>query len=337
MSQSMAKQLHLARSLYLIIFTLSWGLFGCNNLGSSSGFVSVTTTNNNTKNNFPQVVATTTILCDLVDKIASGTINLSCLIPPNTDPYTYQVNNNDRQALYQAKLIFYNGYNLEPQLIKAIINTPNRSPKVAVAKFAVKKPLYYRNQGRRIPNPHIWHNVKHATRMVAVINSFLGQRFPQNKNIYQENANALKSELFQLHKWVKTRINTIPKEQRELITAHDSMGYYAKAYGFNLSGSVHSINTTKKPTPARSQALVQGIKKAKVLTIFPEFTVETESIRNVAKQAGVKIANQKLYTHALSEPGTKADTYRKMITTNTRSIVEGLGGTYFIFTPKQKP
>ncbi|CCH66953.1 Periplasmic solute binding protein [Richelia intracellularis HH01] len=330
----MLKQVNLAPSLYIVIFTLGWSLFGCNNLVNTPSFVSVTTTNDkHVHNKLPKVVATTTIICDLVSKITGRTINLNCLIPPNTDPHTYQLSNADQQAINQADLIFYNGYSLETQIIKAIRTTQNRSPKVAVAKFAVKKPLYFINKGHQSPNPHVWHNVGYAVRMIAVINSFLGQKFPQNKYIYQKNANTLKSELFQLDTWITNRVKSIPKHKRKLITVHNSMSYYAKKYNFNLSGSLYNSSRISQPYSNHLQTLAKSIIKAKVFTIFPEFTINTELIIKVARQAGVKIANKKLYTDALSNPGSEADTYQKMMTTNTRTIIEALGGTYLIFTP----
>ncbi|MDJ0620174.1 MAG: zinc ABC transporter substrate-binding protein [Calothrix sp. MO_192.B10] len=332
----MSKKLRLTHSLYLTLFILSWGLLGCNNIRNPSGFVSVTTTNTSpAKNSLPQVVATTSIICDLADKIAGQTINLTCLIPPNTDPHIYQVKTTDQQAINQAKLILYNGYNLEPNLIKAIKSTQNRAPKVAVAQFAVKKPLYVRVNRQKQADPHVWHDIKNGMKMADVINSFLGQVFPKNANLYKTNTTALKTELAQVEQWIKLRIASIPEGQRQLITAHNSMAYYAKAYGFSVSGSVNNITTATKPSSGRLQALVKGLKKAKVPTIFPEATIESQSINTVAQQAGVKIAARKLYSDALSTPGTEADTYQKMMTANTRTIVEGLGGTYLIFTPKK--
>ena len=332
----MSNKLRVNHRLYLTLFVLSWGLLGCNNIGNTSGFVSVTTTQNTPiKNTLPQVVATTNVLCDLTDKIAGQTINLTCLLPPNTDPHIYQVKTTDQQAINQAKLIFYNGYNLEPNIIRAIKSSKNRAPKVAVAQFAVKKPLYVSINRRKQANPHIWHDIKNGMRMVDVISSFLGKVIPQNAQIYQKNATALKVELSQVNQWIKSRIATIPSKQRQLITAHNSMAYYAKAYGFSVSGSVNNITTNKKPTAGRLKTLVKGLKKARVPTIFPEASVESQSINAVAQQAGVKISPRKLYSDTLSPPGTEADTYQKMMTSNTRTIVEGLGGTYLIFTPKQ--
>ena len=332
----MSNKLRLTRNLYLIIFALSWGLFGCNNIGNTPGFVSVITTQNTpNKKNLPKVVVTTTIICDLADKIAGQTINLTCLLPANADPQIYQVTNKDQQAINQAKLIFYNGYNLEPNLIRAIKSTQNSAPKVAVAQFAVKKPLYVSINRRKQADPHIWHDVKNGMKMVDVISSFLGQVIPQNASTYQNNATALKQELTQVDQWIKSRIASIPSNQRQLITAHHSMAYYAKAYGFSVSGSVNNLDTSQKPTAGRLKALVKGIKKAKVPTIFPEASFASQSINTVAQQAGVKISARKLYTHALSPLGTEADTYQKMMTSNTRTIVEGLGGTYLMFTPKQ--
>ncbi len=314
-------------------FTLSISLFGCNNTENISNISSVVTTPPPTPQNLPKVVATTSVLCDFTKQIAGDTVNLTCLIPTNSDPHLYQSKAEDTQAINQAKLIIYHGYNLETNLIRIIRNTKNTAPKIAVAQIAVPKPQRVKIGSKNIIDPHIWHNVQHAIQMVSVISTNLSKIAPKNNQIYTENTAKIKNELTQLDAWIKTRITTIPENNRKLITTHDGMGYYAKRYGFSLTGSLSGVNTQQKTSKSRLNALVQGIKKANIPTIFPEHTIDSKVTQTIAKQANVKVSQRKLYTDGLGDSGSDADTYQKMMTANTRTILEGLGGTYLIFEP----
>ncbi|MHC5830012.1 MAG: metal ABC transporter solute-binding protein, Zn/Mn family, partial [Nostoc sp.] len=117
-----------------------------------------TTTQRN--ENLPQVVATTSVLCDLTRQVAGNTVNLTCLIPPTADPKFYKPKPEDRKAIEQANLILYTGYNFEPNLIKLIKATKNTAPKIAVGQLGVPKPLKFQAGAKNITDPHLWHNTK---------------------------------------------------------------------------------------------------------------------------------------------------------------------------------
>lgn len=91
--------------------------------------------------NLPQVVATTTVLCDLTEQIAGPAIDLTCLMEPGEDPHVYEPTPSDRRAIEEADLVLYGGYNFEPDLIQIIQATTSPSPKVAVYELAVPEPL----------------------------------------------------------------------------------------------------------------------------------------------------------------------------------------------------
>lgn len=311
--------------LLLVIFVS--GFFGCRNQTTST---SITQATNVVDQNLPKVVATTSVLCDLTRQIAENTINLTCLIPPNQLPQTYQTTTEDRNAIEQANLIFYNGYNLEPQLIKQIKAIKNSASKIAVSQIAVSGPLQFIVNGRRVNNPYIWHNPKNAIRMVEVINSNLNKLEPSNSNIYNENTTRIKNELNQLDNWIKLKIATIPKEKRRLITTNNAMDYYTKAYGIP---SV-TLGSETQATEQRVKNLVKFVEKSNVPTIFADMLDTSKVMESVATEAQVNLSQRQLYTQGLGESTSDGDTYQNMMVANTRTIVEGLGGTYLIFQPK---
>ncbi|BDI15838.1 hypothetical protein ANSO36C_16400 [Nostoc cf. commune SO-36] len=280
------------------------------------------------------MVATTSVLCDLTRQVAGNTVNLTCLIPPTANPQFYKPKQEDRKAIEQANLILYTGYNFEPNLIKLIKATKNPAPKIAVGQVAVSKPQKFQVGGKNVTDPHVWHNSKNTIRMVEVINSNLRKLESSNAETYSRNTKKITNELTQLDKWIKSRIASIPAKKRKLVTTSDALGYYAKAYSISLAGGLQSISTNEKLTAARVKNLATNIKRAKVSTIFAEEAINPNLIESVATEAEVKISDRKLYAEGLGEPGSDGDTYQKMMIANTRTIAEGLGGTYLMFEAK---
>jgi manganese/iron transport system substrate-binding protein len=326
----MLKKLLFYNHLCVAFVILLFGFFGCARQATNTSFTQATTVNEN----LPNVVATTSILCDLIKQVADNTVNLACLIPPGTDPHSYQPKPGDRQIIDQANLIFYNGYNLEPSLIRIIKSTSNTAPKIAVSQLAVPTPQRFIEDGQRVIDPHIWHNAKYGIKMVEIISNNLKKIEPNNAEIYNSNTKQIKSELTQLDSWIKTRIASIPRDKRKLVSTHNALAYYAKAYGIPLAGVLAGINPANKPTDTQINNLVKNIQQAKVPTIFAESKINPQLIQSVAQEAEVRVSERRLYTDGLGEPNSDGDSYQKMMAANTRTIVEGLGGTYLIFQPK---
>lgn len=184
------------------------------------------------------------------------------------------------------------------------------------------------------PDPHIWHNVQNVIKMAEVIRSQLAALNPDDQELYAKNAKQLTTNLEQLDAWVKAQVATIPKGQRQLITTHDALGYYINAYGFSDSDALQGISGEEAPTAARVKELVQKIKKSKVPTIFAEVTANDKVIGTVAREAKVKLSDQKLLADGLGEKGSDTGTYIGMITSNTCAIVDGLGGNCSSFDGK---
>ncbi|MBD2139560.1 zinc ABC transporter substrate-binding protein [Anabaena sp. FACHB-1237] len=311
--------------LNITIISLILTIVGCNQKNTNNNIYSKS--QNLNSNNLPVVVATNSIICDLTKQIAAKTINLICLIPPGINPINYQSVPEDKQAIDQAKLILYHGYNFDPGLTKMIRTTENNIPKIPVAEIAVKSPIKFKKNGQEVPEPHIWHNVKNAMKMVYIINDNLGKTFPKNANLYNENANKINQELSQLNSWVKTRLDSIPNKNRQLLTTNTAMIYYVNAY--NLP-----YKNISKTTDVNIDNVAENIKKSKVPTIFADTTISLNSLTAVSKKANVRLFPRPLYIDGLGEVNSDGETYQKMMDANTRTIVEGLGGTYLKFAVK---
>lgn len=315
-------------------------LAGCN---SGTQPINPTGTGGTSNNNLPKIVATHSVLCDLTKAIAQDTVDLTCLVKPGEDAHLYKATPQDRKAIEKAQLILYGGYNFEPQLIQILKASNNSAAKIAVHEVAVPKPIMAEEEHEVGEKPaedeiaadsHIWHNAQNGIRMVEIIREQLTKVAPTNFNFYAGNAHKLTDELKQVDAWIKAQINTIPAKQRKLVTTHDSLNYYANAYGLTIEGALQGVSTDEKPTAARVKELVTEVKTAGVPTIFAEVSANDKVIGTVAQEAGVKVANQELFVDGLGKPGSKGGTYMGMLTTNTCAITEGLGGKCTPFAAK---
>ncbi|MBK1990643.1 zinc ABC transporter substrate-binding protein [Sphaerospermopsis aphanizomenoides BCCUSP55] len=311
---------------------LTIGFSGCGNQVKDTAYTQSNQTARINKD-LPYVVATTSVLCDLTKQVAGDTINLTCLVPPGLDPRNYQATPEDIQAIEQANLIFYHGYNFEPSLIKVIQTTKNRAPKIAVSQRAVPQPQRLINKGKIFTEPHIWHDVKNTIQIVEVINTNLVKLLPKHEEKYNIHTRKLNKELNQLHGWIKSTLATIPKKNRKLLTTHAAMIYYVKAYNLPYKGSLPDISNEDNLTDTKVKNLAEYIQNTKVQTVFADTTTNLILLEPITKEANVKLFSRQLYIDGLGEPGSDGETYQKMMDANTRSIVEGLGGTYLKFAP----
>jgi manganese/iron transport system substrate-binding protein len=320
----------------------------------------------------PLVVATTSILCDLTQQVAADTITLTCLMEPGQDPHTYQALPSDRQAIDEADLVLYDGYNAAPSISGMVEASSNTAPKVAVFEAAVTAPLMGKGHNHDhdhaegeahdhaegeahdhdhaegenhdhdhaegeasdhgeaaelVPDPHIWHSASNNAAMVEVIATNLALVNPDQTDFYQDNAAQLSAQFAELDGWIQTQVETVPVNNRRLVTTHDSFRYFADAYDFEVKGALSGLSTAEKPSAAALTALVDQVKGATVPAIFAETTTNPDLINTVANDAGVKVAEQPLFVEGPGGPGTAAETTQAMLVANTCTIVNALGGT----------
>ncbi|MDJ0615871.1 MAG: zinc ABC transporter substrate-binding protein [Calothrix sp. MO_192.B10] len=285
-----------------------------------------TSQNSTSADGKPRVVATSTIIADLTEKIAQDEIQLTGILKPGTDPHVYEPVPADSRNLEKAQLILYNGFNLEPGLIK-LMNSTAKGRKIAVGEAA--KPLQLeKEKGQTVPDPHVWGDVKNAIAMTKVIRDALIELSPEDREIFTQQAQQLIQELQQLDTWIAKQIATIPPDKRKLVTTHDAFQYYGRAYGIPIAGTLIGISTEEQPSAQTVRKLVDAIKKIGIPAIFAETTINPALIKTVAAEAKVKLPPRQLYSDSIGAAGSEGDSYVKMMSANTRTIVEALGGKY---------
>ncbi len=298
----------------------------------------------------PRVVASYSLLCEFTEEIAQDTVEIDCLVGGGEDPHAYNPTPQDRRAIEQADLVLYGGYDHEPIIVSLIEANERDIPKIAVHEVAVRDPIIGEahddhgdedehghgdedEHGAEAPDPHVWHDVENAIAMVEIIEAELSSVNPEAAATYSENAENLKGQLGQLHAWIQEQVETIPPDQRKIILTHDALSYYAQAYQIEQTGALQGLFREERPTAASVTSLARTIQESGVPTIFVEANISDQVIQTVAREANVEVASDPLYIDGLGSATDEAGTYIGMMTSNTCTIVNGLGGTCEQFSP----
>jgi ABC-type Zn uptake system ZnuABC Zn-binding protein ZnuA len=270
------------------------------------------------------VVATFSILGDLVKTVAGDNIDLHVLVGPNGDTHTFEPIPADGVALAQASIIFENGLGFESWLDKLYAASGSKAKRVVVTAGVQPGKISIGDQAGAT-DPHAWQDVTFTMKMVSTIQAALAAQDPPHAALYQTNAAAYLAQLQGLDAYIQQQASSLPAVRRKLVTNHDALGYFAKRYGFQVIGDVlGSVSTeASQPSAAELAQLSDEIKSAGVPAIFTENIENSAVISQVAHEAGVAVAPA-LYTDALGQPGSTGDTYVKMMRYNIDTIVAAL-------------
>jgi len=278
-----------------------------------------------------RVVATYSVLGDLVKNVAGDGAEVVTLVGPVGDAHTFEPTPKDGISLAEADVIFENAVGFEAWLDKLHSSSKSKAKRVVVTEGLQLREGECNHDHKpgekheHEDDPHVWHEVKNAIHMVGVIRDRLVEADPPNADKYRDNAAAYLDRLTALDAWVVAKVATLPKERRKLVTSHDTFGYFADRHGFEVVGTVLASVSTEAsdPSPATFAKLVEAVKAAKVPAIFAENVHNPKLMERLATEASVKLAPP-LFTDALSKPGSDGDTYEKMVQHNVTTIVDAL-------------
>lgn len=260
----------------------------------------------------PSVVAVDGVLCDLTRTLVQGAARVTCLVPAGADPHGLALKGSDRQALSSARLVLFNGYNLTPALKRIRVSAPH----VAVAERAVP--------GRsKTSDPHVWHDPRLASAMVneasEALQPVLGSAHSAS---LQRRRKAMNAVLGRLGSWSAQQIQTVPKEQRVLVTAHRAFSTFADRYGIRELPVVDSYATGGLLRPSSLSAIAQAIRASGTKAIFAEVLPPSKTLRRISAVSGVPLAKAPLYADGLA-PGKS---WVETATANVCTFVSAQGG-----------
>jgi ABC-type Zn uptake system ZnuABC Zn-binding protein ZnuA len=269
------------------------------------------------------IVATHTIIGDIVGNVGRDHIKLVTLVGPNGEPHYYEPTPADLRVLGQAAIVFETGFGFETWMGRAHTASGGTASRVPVsANITPIIALDGPEAGE--PDPHFWFDARHMMSAVEVVRDSLSHVDPANADAYRANAATYLGQLRELDDWIVQQVGTVPSTQRTIVTSHDTFGYFARRYGFQVAGTaLTSFSSEAQPSAQHVNALVREIRSAQVRVIFPENVANTALMERIAREAGVSLG-QPLYTDALGDPSGPAGTYIGMMRSNVSAIMDSL-------------
>jgi ABC-type Zn uptake system ZnuABC Zn-binding protein ZnuA len=280
-----------------------------------------------------RVVATTSIIGDVVANVGGERIALVVLMGPGQDPHSYEPAAQDLTAAAEADVVFVNGWNLEQGLADDLLaigeGTPVVPISVGIEPLLLGAEAAEQGSGGAGANadPHVWFSVPNVMQWAENVEEVLRTLDPANAELYAANAAAYHTELEELDAFVFEQFETIPPEQRVLVTNHDTFGYLADEYSFEVVGTVLPASSTlAEPSASDLAALVEAMAAAGACTIFTENTASDQLAQTVGSELAdcAQVQVLPLYTDSLGPASSGAESYVAMMRSNTETVVSGL-------------
>ncbi len=266
-----------------------------------------------------QVVATFSILGDLVRNVAGMSTVVDVLVGPDGDVHAFEPNPADGVVLADADIIFENGLHLEPWLDDLYGSSASAARRVVVTDGVTP----FEVSTDEI-DPHVWQDVTAAAQIVEVIAAAMAKTDPENAAVYLENAAAYNAKLAGLDQQIQAAALLLDPGRRKLVTSHDALGYFARRYGFDIVATALGSSTeSADPSAGDIARLVDTIRSAGMPAIFAENVAHSDLMQRIAQETGATLVDT-LYTDALGAPGTAGDTYIGMMSYNSSQIVGAL-------------
>ena len=282
-----------------------------------------------------RVVATTTIVGDVVQAVGGSDIELTTLLGAGLDPHTFEPAPRDAAVVADADLLFINGGGLETflePLVKA--NRKGQTPVVdlssglnlAVREHAACEEHHDHEHEHHAQDPHVWLDPQLVQQWTKTIERVLTERDPVHAAVYQQRAEAYRAQLEILDKWIIGQLADLPENKRRFVTDHDEFGYFADRYGFAITGALlPNVSTATETSAKELAALESSIRTSGTRVLIVGNSVNPSLAQRVARDTGLTVVT--LYTGALSKSGEPAATYLTFMRYNVEALFQALKKT----------
>lgn len=275
----------------------------------------------------PRVLATTTVVADLVRQVAGDRVPVDCLMGAGIDPHGYKATPRDADRLARADLVVASGLHLEGKLGELLAKLAARTRVVAVAEALPRDRLLEVAPG--LYDPHVWFDARLWSMCAPTVAEALTAVDPAGAAVYKKRAGEYAATLERLDDELRGRVATIPAERRVLVTAHDAFRYFGRAYGLEVVG-VQGTSTDSEAGLADINRLVGLVVDRKLPAVFVETSVSDRNVQALqegAKARGREVAlGGRLYSDSLGAFGSGAETLEAVLRANVETIVVGLSG-----------
>ncbi len=262
------------------------------------------------------IVASFSILGDLVKNVGGDRVDVTTLVGPNGDVHVYTPAPADAKKIADAQLMIVNGFGLEGWLPRLLQASGGKASIVTATKGIT--PLRAGNDA----DPHAWQSVANAKIYVANIRDALVAADPADAAAFRANADGYLEKLDALDREVRAAIGKIPPARRKVISTHDAFGYFAAAYGVEFVAP-EGVSTESEPSARDIAAIIRQVKTQKIPAVFLENISDPRLIQRIAAETGARLGGT-LYSDSLTDEKGEAPTYIELVRHNIKTLTSAL-------------
>jgi ABC-type Zn uptake system ZnuABC Zn-binding protein ZnuA len=305
---------------------------GTNQSGSTIVASDNTSGSNATSTGKLNVVTSVSPITNIVKNVAGEKVTLTGLVPEGVNSHTFELVPSDIVKVNDADLVIIDGLGLEVNVEDVVDQAQNTNPELQILKLGdntITPDQYVFDfsfpEGGGDPNPHLWLNVPYAMKFANLTRDKLIEMDPANADYYTKNTDQYITKLRQLDEGIMKAVQTVPEENRKLLTYHDSWAYFAPRYGMVVIGAIQPSDFGQ-PTPREVAGLIEQIKAENVPAIFGSEVFPTEVVDQIANEANVQIVGTLSDDDLPGDPGDPQNTYVGMMLENMENMLVPLGG-----------
>lgn len=268
------------------------------------------------------VVASFSVLADVVRQVGGKYVDVKCLVPPNGDPHQFEPSPDNAMNLKNADLTFLSGEGLE-RWFEKLAKASGYQGTPSVVSMGIKLRERQR-KGQISDDPHVWNSPLNVQVWVTNIEQTLSAADPADAVDYKANADRYRKALQQLDADAHAKFDSIPQVRRKILTSHDAFGYLGRDYGIEFLSPL-GLSTEAEASAADVAKLIDQVKKENVKIYFIETSNDPRLVQQIATATGAHPGG-KLYAEALSPPDGPAPTYLRMFRYNIDQLVQAMAG-----------
>ncbi len=282
------------------------------------------------------VVATTSQIGAIAEEVVGDAIEVMVLLGPGVDPHDYEPTAQEVGVIASAGLVLRHGLGLDEFLDGAIegsgssnVVTVTEGIELRVAGAGAhadedgeEEDAEHAGEEGEF-DPHVWHDPTNVKLMIANVTDALVAAFPDHAATFRTNGRAYQERMDEVDAEIAVLMDSIPDENRKVVSSHDSFGYFLARYGLEFIGAVIPTSPGGEASARDIAELQETIESEGVQAIFAETSVDPKIAEQLASDTGVTIVDD-LYGDTLGPDGSGAETVDGMLLHNARRIADAL-------------
>lgn len=266
------------------------------------------------------VVASFTVLADIVKQVGGDHVNVKSLVQPNGDPHTFEPTPQDSESLAKANVVFVSGLGLEGWMDR-LISASGYKGTIVVASNGINTRKMV-DDGKTITDPHAWNSMQNGVIYATNVMNALIKADPEDAADIRKSGESYIQQLQKLDSWAKSEFASVAKNKRKVLTSHDAFGYFGQRYGVSFLAPV-GFSTEAEASASDVASIIKQLKAEHINTYFMENQTDPRLVKQIASETGAKPGGE-LYPEALSETNGPAATYVAAFRHNVEIMLQSM-------------